>query len=184
MNHAELVERAERWLRKSHWCSVVLTELTAFTTTGEQPDALGFISGGVSILVECKTSRSDFLADAHKAFRICPASGMGDYRFFLCEPDVLIAADMPEGWGLLYARKKTITLEYGSIPKTYNSPPFQGHKKNELVMCVSALRRVGREAVESACHPKKSANGPEQYPTEQQGTEQRPNNGEQRKATT
>lgn len=151
MTHAELVESAGRWLRKSQGCSVVLTELTAFIQTGEIPDVIGF-GGGSSVLVECKTSRADFHADDKKAFRRDPETGMGDYRFYMCEPGLLKPIDVPFGWGLLYAHDKEVTLEGGPDPSKYQKPVLRGNRDNELVLCVSALRRVGKKAVEAACH--------------------------------
>ena len=56
--HSELVDIAEKWLFKR--CGFAFKELT--TINQETPDAIGFRSGE-SILVECKTSRSDFHAD-------------------------------------------------------------------------------------------------------------------------
>lgn len=154
MNHPELVSCAEKWLRKSQGCSVVITELTASTSTGEQPDAIGFRAWGRSILIECKTSRQDFMADARKNFRINPSAGMGDFRFYLCEAGVLDVGDMPDGWGLLVVDGGKIRRKCGVNPRKINAvAPFDGHKRNEIVMCVSALRRVGHKAVSAACHP-------------------------------
>ena len=65
MNHAELVERAERWLKNTFNCGVVLAELVAYTATGETPDAIGWVWNR-AILVECKTSRQAFFADQKK----------------------------------------------------------------------------------------------------------------------
>ncbi|HEX9959843.1 MAG TPA: hypothetical protein VGB00_02855, partial [Pyrinomonadaceae bacterium] len=77
--HAELVAIAREWL-KTHHCSVVVSEITS--AASEQPDAIGW-RGGNSILIECKVSRSDFLADRKKSFREHLEMGMGDYRYFL-----------------------------------------------------------------------------------------------------
>jgi Holliday junction resolvase len=60
--HSDLVEIAEKWLLKR--CGFAFTELS--THAQEIPDAIGFKSG-ISILIECKTSRADFLADRKKA---------------------------------------------------------------------------------------------------------------------
>ncbi len=35
-------------------------------------------------------------------FRAEPEKGMGDWRFYLCEPGVITVDDLPAGWGLLY----------------------------------------------------------------------------------
>lgn len=96
MTHADLVQRAERWLRNSRNCSVVLTR--GNVCAGEQPDALGWNGQGWSILVECKTSRADFLRDQHKPHRII---GVGNERWFLATPGIVDVADLPDDWGLL-----------------------------------------------------------------------------------
>lgn len=65
--HADLVAPAARWLKGTVRCGVVLTE--APSMDGESPDAIGWRSG-YSVLVECKASRADFLADSRKPHRV------------------------------------------------------------------------------------------------------------------
>ena len=84
LSHSDLVDRASSWLRNTVNCGVVLAEIVTDIATGEQPDAIGFKSGGISILVECKASRADFKVDAKKHFRKNPACGVGLYRFYMC----------------------------------------------------------------------------------------------------
>lgn len=143
--HDELVKRAARWLKGTCGCSAVLTELRAFTASGECPDAVGWRSN-YSILVECKASRSDYLADKKKAFRLDAGRGIGTYRFYLCPPGVIELVDLPEAWGLLYAEKRTISRVVGPSGNSW------GHGDNkrfiqprnseaEIAMLVSALRR-------------------------------------------
>jgi len=62
MTHADLVVHARKWL-SSIGCSVVISEMAS--DAGEEPDDIGWRSG-VSIKVECKASRPDFLADKKK----------------------------------------------------------------------------------------------------------------------
>lgn len=69
-------------------------------THGEQPDVLGISAYGESILLEAKTSRSDFLADKKKLWRIKPEMGIGDYRVYLTPKDLLKPEDIPYGWML------------------------------------------------------------------------------------
>ena len=97
MTHAELVERAKRWLWGQQ-CGVVITELV--TGCRETPDAIGWNARG-SILVECKTSSSDFYTDKRKPFRAMPEQGMGNLRYFMAPKGVLRAESIPEGWGLI-----------------------------------------------------------------------------------
>ncbi len=98
--HRELCEIAERWLLGTQRCRVAIAEPNCIVTD-EQPDAIGF-KGYLSILVEAKTSRADFLADAKKPFRICPQKGMGQARYYICEPGIIMDDDLPERWGLLH----------------------------------------------------------------------------------
>lgn len=143
MTHNKLVLRAEKWL-KSQGCGVVFRDdFKAVTGSGEQPDAIGW-RDGLSILVECKISRPDFLADRKKLFRIDPHKGMGDWRFFLCPPNLILPDELPAGWGLLYASPKQIKKVHGVPGNTgwWNGKPFEGNKRYETQMMYSALRRM------------------------------------------
>lgn len=94
--HAQLVREAANWLRGSRKCSLVATEIA--TMIDEKPDAIGW-GNQVSILVECKTSRQDFLADAKKPHRF--REGVGQERWFYMPAGIVVPDDLPEGWGLL-----------------------------------------------------------------------------------
>ena len=100
-----LVARAERWLRNTRHCGVVLLE-RACGGTSEIPDAIGWSRAYWSILVECKTSRADFLRDRRKHFRGAEGSfggsrGMGQRRFYLTPPGLVRVDELPAGWGLV-----------------------------------------------------------------------------------
>lgn len=98
MTHDELVGRAVRWLRGTKRCGVVLAEVSG--SGFEQPDAIGWKIGGThSVLVECKTSRPDFLRDAKKWHRRA-GLGMGMERYYLAPPGVIRAEELQNGWGL------------------------------------------------------------------------------------
>ena len=79
MTHAQLVEKAVHWLRR-YRCGVVLSEQAC--VSGEMPDAIGWKRACHSVLVECKVTRSDFLADRAKPFRLKPEQGVGCERFY------------------------------------------------------------------------------------------------------
>ena len=70
MKHGQLVARAADWLRHKYGCGIVLSE--QYCVTGEVPDVIGWKASCQSVLVECKVSRGDFLADANKPFRLHP----------------------------------------------------------------------------------------------------------------
>lgn len=143
MTHAELVTRAERWLRNTFHCRVVLSELVAFTRNGEIPDAIGWVNNR-SILVECKTSVADFKADLKKIFRH-GIRGMGHYRFYLTPPDLLTNQELPEGWGLYEVHGKRVKYIKGSKYRNVGTLPFKSDRDSEVAMLVSALSRKTKE---------------------------------------
>lgn len=154
MTHDDLVARAEKWLRGTVGCKVTLTDqMRAATRNGEQPDAIGW-RGDMSILVECKVSRSDFLSDLKKRFRRHPEQGMGAHRVYMCPPRVITPSDLPEGWLLLYAYDKKIEKSccpQGNIHWAYPRFPDR-NKEDEIRMLVSALRRIDRRGLLGAVY--------------------------------
>lgn len=138
--HADLVSRAVRWLR-SNGCRVTLCDpFRANVQYGEQPDAIGW-RDGLSILVEVKVSRADFLRDSKKRFRANPELGMGDWRFYLAPAGLISVDELPRGWGLLEHEGRSVRRVHGG-PKGnvwWSDVPFTGNKRNETSMLVSAL---------------------------------------------
>lgn len=116
MTHAELVNRARIWLMGTRRCFHVSTESGTFQ---ERADAIGW-RAGVSTLVECKTSWTDFVRDFRKASRLEPANGLGQYRFFLVPPKVLKATDVPDPWGLLEAGHVVWVRKQATRVKAFN----------------------------------------------------------------
>ncbi|SDP33513.1 hypothetical protein SAMN04487914_108104 [Arthrobacter sp. ok909] len=98
MTHSECVSAASYWLNAK--CDVVLPEF--FSHNAELPDAIGFRTGGKSLLIECKVSRGDFLSDKKKSFRFRPERGMGDLRYYCCPSGLIKPTEVPYGWGLIY----------------------------------------------------------------------------------
>lgn len=117
MTHADLVARAVRWLRNTRGCGVVLDEWVS--RSPETPDAIGWAEGGrESHLVECKTSLSDFYADARKPGRR-GAGGLGRYRWYLTPPKLLTADRVRKNrprWGLLEALPHSIRVVLRAEP--------------------------------------------------------------------
>lgn len=143
-SHDNLCDAAVAFAKRSGFGVVFGDRFRACTTTGEQPDCLAFRSG-VSLLIECKTSRSDFLADRKKNFRKDPSLGMGSWRFMLTPKGLLKIEELPEKWGLL-----EITPA-GRIMKTHGWPtntswisnkPFEANLVAENMYMYSALRRM------------------------------------------
>jgi hypothetical protein len=97
--HAQLIARAVEWLRRSYKCGIILSE--QYCATGEVPDVIAWKGHCKSVLVECKASRADFLADAGKPFRQKPEYGMGSQRFYMAPAGIIRADELPKHWGLL-----------------------------------------------------------------------------------
>ena len=132
---------AVKWL-KGIGCKVTISEMAS--AAQEEPDAIGWRSG-VSILVECKTSQNDFKKDAHKFWRRMPEYGMGDWRFYMCEKDVILPNQLPENWGLIYIINQKTKLIVG--PKgnaSWGKRPFKANQQHEIRLLVSALSRKTR----------------------------------------
>lgn len=132
VTHAELVERAVRWLRRDRRARVVVTAATVMTH--EQPDALGWPAMGFSTLVECKASRSDFLRDQKKWHR--NGYGLGHWRFYLTPPDMVKPAELPQRWGLLYAKPRGLKVVV---------PSGEWADRNWMEEIKHLLAEVGRE---------------------------------------
>ncbi|MDY7001352.1 MAG: hypothetical protein SVS15_06180 [Thermodesulfobacteriota bacterium] len=136
MTHADLVRRAERWLLNTKGCGFTFRELAS--VGNEIPDAIGWRRAGqISILVECKATRNDFLSDKRKFFRRHPQMGMGDYRYFMCPAHLINprANELPSGWGLLWVYP-------GQVREVSSSIRFEKSHKGEVGLLCSALRRV------------------------------------------
>ena len=88
-----------------------------------------------SILIECKVSRADFIADKSKNFRQQENYGMGDYRYYATPPGLILSGELPEGWGLLEVHDRQINAVKVAVHKPAN-------KQNECKMLMSILRRV------------------------------------------
>jgi hypothetical protein len=135
MTHAQLVEKAVRWLR-SYRCGVVLSEQAC--VSGEMPDAIGWKQACHSVLVECKVTRADFLADREKTFRRKPERGVGSERFYLTPPALIKHEELPVGWGLLEHRRGHIETLRPSAKNLRTAVGF----RYEMNLLLASLRRV------------------------------------------
>jgi hypothetical protein len=137
MTHEALVELAVRWLRTSYGCGIILSEQAC--CSGEVPDVIGWKGRCRSVLIECKVSRADFLADRNKPWRANPEGALGCERYYLAPAGLICAAELPPGWGLLEVR-----------------PPH--HAQNRRVLGTPGGRRV---EIAVACNKRRSLRMPE-----------------------
>jgi hypothetical protein len=135
MTHAQLVEKAVHWLRR-YRCGVVLSEQAC--VSGEMPDAIGWKRACHSVLVECKVTRSDFVADRAKPFRFKPEQGVGCERFYLVPAGLLRREELPQGWGLLEYQGGRIETAHPSAGNLRSATGF----RYEMNLLLASLRRV------------------------------------------
>ena len=140
MTHTELVNRAVKWLKNFIHCRVVLSEHVAYTRSGEIPDCIGWVHNK-SILVECKTSLSDFYADRKKLARHVDFPALGAWRFFLTPPGMVPKDKIRYGWGLLEVHGRKIIHTDGWQYNNAGKPPFESDRDSEVAMLLSAFAK-------------------------------------------
>ncbi|PYX49035.1 MAG: hypothetical protein DMG79_10085 [Acidobacteria bacterium] len=106
--------------------------------SGEMPDAIGWKRASHSVLVECKVTRADFLADRGKPFRQEPEKGVGSERFYLTPPALVKNEELPLGWGLLELRRGRIEMVRASAKNLRTATGF----RYEMNLLLASLRRV------------------------------------------
>jgi hypothetical protein len=159
MTHNDLCLVAVRWLQRNNGaggpgCHVAVSECRS-GWSGEIPDAIGFRAAGFedgSTVVECKTSRADFLADRKKAHRI--AGGLGNWRYFMAPTGLLSADDLPHGWGLLEVNQRGHVKVVAGLASFYREGyevvreqsqlwRHEADREREQFLLVKLLSRVG-----------------------------------------
>lgn len=135
MTHALLIRKAVEWLR-SYRCGVVLSEQACLS--GEMPDAIGWKRASHSVLIECKVSRGDFVADRAKPWRQNPETGVGCERFYLAPRGLIRPEELPSGWGLLEFHNRRVQMLRPSRKNLRSDEGF----RCEMNLLLASLRRV------------------------------------------
>ncbi|HEV2698431.1 MAG TPA: hypothetical protein VGU90_10595 [Terriglobales bacterium] len=135
MTHEKLVAKAVAWLRR-YGCGVVLSEQSC--ANGESPDAIGWKRACHSVVVECKISRADFLADREKPFRQNSKLAMGCERYYLAPSSLITPDELPAGWGLLEIHGREIRRACASEKDMRSARGF----RREMNLLLASLRRV------------------------------------------
>jgi hypothetical protein len=138
MTHEALVELAVRWLRTCYRCGIILSEQAC--CTGEVPDVIAWKGRCRSVLVECKVSRADFLADRNKPWRTNPEGTLGCERFYMAPAGLIGVAELPPNWGLLEVRGRKVEVAV-ACNKRRSLRTAEG-LMNEMNLLLASLRRV------------------------------------------
>lgn len=135
--HSALVKKAVDWLKHRYGCGVILSE--QYCATGEIPDAIGWKGFCHSVVVECKASRGDFLADAGKSFRVKPEEGLGAERYYFAPAGLITVSELPKGWGLVECSRTEVRLARKA--SRIDQRTIVGVMK-EMNLLLASLRRV------------------------------------------
>jgi hypothetical protein len=136
MLHSRLVDEAVLWLRSGYRCGIVLSEQSC--ASGETPDAIGWKGRNHSVVVECKISRADFLADRAKPWRAVSEGALGCERYYLTPAGLIDCDELPQGWGLLEIRGRVVSV----IRKSKKNLRGPDGLANEMNLLLASLRRV------------------------------------------
>ena len=138
MTHPGLVDLAVKWLRSHYRCGIILSEQAC--CSGEIPDVIGWKGRCRSVVVECKVSRADFLADRAKPWRQNPGAALGCERFYMAPAGMISVAELPDGWGLLEVRGRKVEVTV-ACSKRRSLRSGEGFL-NEMNLLLASLRRV------------------------------------------
>ena len=127
--HNELCKIAVKWCQRTtanggHGCKIAVSEIGY----SEIADAIGFLSytsprypNVESVLIEAKTSRSDFLRDASKPHRQIGAKALGDVRYYICPEGLIKPEELPEKWGLIYVNSRGHVKVVAGLASSYKN---------------------------------------------------------------
>ena len=139
--HEQLEYAGSRWLaRVGYWWTCKRIAIEPGTPCQERPDIIGFTYGG-SHVIECKTSREDFLRDFKKPWRAAGDKPMGACRWWLCEEGRITFDDISgSGDGLL------LVTEDGAV-RVIRFPTLRSDEERNLSgeLCV-LYTLLGKEA--------------------------------------
>lgn len=136
MTHSQMVDLAVEWLRR-YRCGIVLSEQAC--ASGEVPDAIGWKGKCRSVVVECKISRADFLADRAKPFRLNPEIALGCERFYMAPTNLIPPHEVPPGWGLLECFGRKVEVR---VKPARRSQRTAAGMEFEMNLLLASLRRV------------------------------------------
>jgi hypothetical protein len=89
--------------------------------------------------VECKLSRADFLADRCKPFRRHPEIALGCERFYMTPAGLVLAEELPPGWGLLECLGRMVEMRVNPARRSLRTSAGMEYEMNLLL---ASLRRV------------------------------------------
>lgn len=138
MNHKQLVDMAGRWLSNSKGCNPVFKEKGSQGCT-EMPDAIGWTCEDC-IVVECKTSKSDFLANGRKQLNL------GSKRYFLMTTELYkeVSDIIPPGYGVITSPDEHHFARQERLMASMDFPRNLEHEVRYLRSRILEVQRYGQ----------------------------------------
>lgn len=138
--HYKLCCEGAKWMRKQEFGAYKIVAVELCTISVENPDVWG-TTGYKSMLIEVKTSHSDFLRDMKKPFRMDSNVNyrkyrLGNNRYYLVPKGLVSIDELPPHWGLLEWNGTSIT-------KVKEAEYVVCENIGELGMLCSIMRREG-----------------------------------------
>ena len=138
--HYKLCCEGAKWMCKQEFRAYKIVAVELCTGGAEHPDVWG-TTGYKSMLIEVKTSHSDFLRDMKKPFRMDSnvryrKYRLGNNRYYLVPKGLVSIDELPPQWGLLEWNGTSIT-------KVKEAEDVVCENIGELAMLCSIMRREG-----------------------------------------
>jgi hypothetical protein len=156
ITHNQCIDISANWLanqknRSIGWgCKIILREPSGYLlSVGESlPDILG-IWDEMTVNIECKVSRSDFLSDKNKKH----SHPIGNYKIYACPHNMILPSEIPNGWGLLYVN--------GRGGKLIVDPIFKKDQKSADKFMCDLILNGGLSGSLNSSHTKRPKNNPQ-----------------------
>lgn len=149
MTHKDLVKLGVNYLLNAKKCNPVFAERGS-ANISEVPDVIGWTSREC-IIIECKASRADYLADRKKPSRK-DNKGLGSRRYYLLTKDVydvIVCSKFTDcGWGILVATESASGVKSVRQVTCKGSVVFKSNIKAErdfLRSRIMQIQRFGKE---------------------------------------
>lgn len=148
--HDALIKKAKWWLLQRRGCVVATTErggagwYFGINQGIEIADAIGWLPNHWSVLIECKTSKSDFIKDKEKTHRKRGQTSLGQERWYLAPAGIINKDDVPPTWGLLEIKgSRVYQTKKPKVSKELNIRSWL--LESRIIFTELAYRTTGKE---------------------------------------
>jgi hypothetical protein len=128
LTHGDVAKLCSRWLRNNGYLTFCESGAISYNGGCEIADVIGWNTKGISALIEAKVSRADFRRDKEKNFRKFADLGFGVLRYFAVPAGLVLPAEVPAKWGLLWCYENRIIVKTPPKPFDYTNAAIAERK--------------------------------------------------------